>query len=203
MNAEPKLILASASLARLHLLETIGIVPDKIIASNIDETAQKAELPHILALRLAREKNLAIKDLYQGNIILTADTVVACGRFVLPKAETKDDFDLCMKKLSGRRHTVMTAIAVCDRMGIVRSRIVHTKVKVKRLTPHDITLFYQTKEWRGKAGGYALQGYFGRFIEMLCGSYSAVIGLPVAETANMLCHAGLKPKPHGDGEHCE
>ena len=200
MNAEPKLILASASPARLHLLKTIGIVPHKVVNSDIDETPQKAELPHILAMRLAREKNFAFKDIYHGDIILTADTVVACGRFVLPKAETKDDFELCMKKLSGRRHTVMTAVAVCDTMGVVRSRIVHTKVKVKRLTTHEIALFYRTEEWRGKAGGYALQGYFGRYIEMICGSYSAVIGLPVAETANMLCYAGLKPKLHNDGE---
>ncbi|MEM6602913.1 MAG: nucleoside triphosphate pyrophosphatase [Pseudomonadota bacterium] len=188
----PRLILASQSPRRLTLLNSINITPDKVISPDIDETERKGELPQKLARRLAVQKNQKVGPDYPEDIILTADTVVSAGRFILPKAETKEDFFLCMERISGRRHKVMTGVAVCDPSGTIRSKVVTSLVKVKKLTIDEINAFYATEEWKGKAGGYALQGYFGQFITMLSGSYSTVIGLPVYETAQMLYHAGLK-----------
>ena len=187
----PKFILASSSPRRSHLLETMGIIPDAIISPDIDESAHKGELPLALAGRLCVEKNNAVNQAYHGSIILTADTVVSCGRFILPKAETENDFRLCMDKISGRRHKAMTGVAVCDPDGTVRSKVVTSMVKIKKLTDAEIDAFYKTNEWQGKAGGYALQGFFGQFIQTISGSYSAIVGLPVHETANMLQTAGM------------
>ena len=189
-DKHPRLILASASVRRADLLGTIGIVPDVIISPDIDETELKSELPHQLAKRLAIAKNMAVCGQYQGDIVLTADTVIAVGRTILPKAETKSDFDLCMNYLSGGRHRAITAIAICNPAGRMTHRVVTTRVKVKRLTDNDIKNFYETHEWHGKAGGYALQGYFGQFVEMINGSYTGIIGLPLCETAKMLYSSG-------------
>jgi septum formation protein len=187
-------ILASSSPRRLDLLQSILVVPDKIISPNIDETCHKKEKPVLYAQRMAYEKMLAVKDINAGNIIITADTVVAKGLRILPKAETSDDFNYCMKLLSGGKHTAMTAIVVCNPQGIIKQKIVQTKLKVKNLSLDDIKKFQLTNEWQGKAGGYALQGYFGQFIQQISGSYTNVIGLPIYETANLLHWAGLKLK---------
>jgi septum formation protein len=185
-----RLILASTSPRRLDLLKSIGVTPDLVVSPDIDEKHFKNEKPHKYAVRMASEKMLAIKDKYVGDIIITADTVVAKGRRILPKAETDDDFTLCMDLLSGGRHITMTAVAICNPVGKIKVKLVKTTLKVKRIHKLEIDLFKATNEWQSKAGGYALQGYFGQFIEQLSGSYSAVIGLPVHETAKLLHWAG-------------
>lgn len=175
------------------LLGTIGIKPDEIISPDIDETEKKGEKPFDLAKRLCREKNAAVNKAYQGDIILTADTVVSAGRFILPKAETEEDFYLCMEKISGRRHKIMTGVCVCDPKGAMRVKVVTSEVKIKKLTSSEINMLFHKGEWKGKAGGYALQGFFGQFIQKMSGSYSSIVGLPVYETANMLKTAGYNP----------
>lgn len=202
-STPPRFILASASSRRKDLLASVCLYPDEIISPDIDETPLKNEKPARLAERLAREKAAAALSRYQNKqeaptVILCADTVVARGRRILPKAETREDFELCVKTLSGGRHAVRTGVAVCDINGVIRSKIVETKVKVKRLTDMEIEAFYRSGEWRGKAGGYALQGVFGAFIEFIAGSYSAVVGLPVCETVGMLAFAGVHPHVTGE-----
>jgi septum formation protein len=194
-----RLILASTSPRRLDLLQSIGVVPCAVISPDIDEAHHKNEKPHDYAVRMAYEKMVAIKDAHLGNIILTADTVVAKGRRILPKAETLDDFNHCMTLLSGGRHITMTAVSVCNAVGKIKTKLVKTTLKVKKLHQSEIDRFKETNEWQSKAGGYALQGYFGQFIEQLSGSYSGVIGLPVHETAKLLFWAGYDntvKKPH-------
>lgn len=174
-------------------------MPCAVISPNINEAHKKNEKPHEYAVRMAYEKMMAIKDIYAGDIIITADTVVAKGRRILPKAETLDDFNYCMELLSGGRHNAMTAVTVCNVAGKIKTKLVKTTLKVKRLHPTEIDAFKATNEWQSKAGGYALQGYFGRFIEQLSGSYSGVIGLPVHETAKLLTWAdydNMIIKPH-------
>jgi len=187
-----KLILASASPRRVDLLKSIDITPDLIIAPNINEDAIKKEKPHIYAQRMAYEKMLCVKNNHIGNIIITADTVVTKGLRILPKAETIQDFDYCMKLLSGGQHTTMTAVAICNPQGIIKQKLVQTKLKVKKLHKQEIERFQDTNQWQGKAGGYGMQGYFGQFIQKISGSYSAVVGLPVYETATLLHWAGYK-----------
>ena len=188
----PKLILASSSPRRSMLLETIGIVPDQIISPDIDETPAKGEKAFDLAKRLSIEKNIAVNNHFPGDVVITADTVVSAGRFILPKAETEADFLTCMQKISGRRHKAITAVAVCDPCGKLRSKVVTSEIKVKKLTLDEIECLRLKGEWKGKAGGYALQGYFGQFIQRITGSYSAIVGLPVYETANLLKTSGYK-----------
>jgi septum formation protein len=165
-----------------------------VVAPDIDETCRKKEKPHIYAERMAYEKMLAVKDDHLGKIIITADTVVVKGLRILPKAETIDDFNYCMNLLSGSKHTTMTAVAICNPQGIIKQKLVQTKLKVKRLHPSEIEAFKHTNQWQGKAGGYALQGFFGQFIQQISGSYSGVVGLPVYETATLLHWAGYHSK---------
>jgi septum formation protein len=184
-----RLILASASPRRLALLAQIGITPDEVIAADIDETALKGETPRSLALRLARQKAEAVKSL--GAIVLAADTVVAVGRRVLPKAETEDEARECLRLLSGRSHRVYTGVAVKTPSGLVRARLVETRVAFKVLSAAELESYIASNEWHGKAGGYAAQGLAGRYITSLIGSYSSVIGLPLYETANLIDGARL------------
>jgi septum formation protein len=181
-----RLILASSSPRRLDLLKSINVTPDLVIAPDIDETHHKNEKPSEYAMRMALEKMRAVQQDYAGDIVITADTVVAKGRRILPKAETDDDFNQCMKLLSGGKHQTMTAVAICNKVGKIKVKLVKTILKVKRLHKTEIDTFKATNQWQSKAGGYALQGYFGQFIEQLSGSYSGVIGLPVYETAKLL-----------------
>lgn len=178
-----RLVLASASPRRLALLAQIGITPDEVIAADIDETPLKEETPRNLALRLARQKAEAVKA--DGAVILAADTVVAVGRRVLPKAETEAEARECLRLLSGRSHRVYTGVAVKTDAAI-RERLVETRVAFKVLSAAEIEAYIASKEWRGKAGGYAAQGLAGRYITSIIGSYSSVIGLPLFETANLL-----------------
>jgi septum formation protein len=178
-----RLVLASASPRRLALLAQIGIKPDEIIAADIDETPLKGETPRLLALRLARAKADAVKA--EGAVILAADTVVAVGRRVLPKAETEQQARECLALLSGRSHRVLTGVAV-KANGATRTRLAEARVAFKRLSAHEIDAYIASNEWQGKAGGYAIQGLAARYITNIIGSYTAIVGLPLHETANLL-----------------
>lgn len=181
---KPRLVLASASARRLALLAQIGITPDEVIAADVNETPLKGETPRLLAIRLARAKALAVTA--PDALVLAADTVVAVGRRVLPKAETEDQARACLDLLSGRGHRVYTGVAVKAPGGALRHRLVETRVIFKRLNAAEMDSYLASGEWMGKAGGYAAQGLAGRFIISITGSYSAVVGLPLYETALVL-----------------
>ena len=178
-------ILASASPRRLVLLAQIGVVPSEIVAAEIDEAALKGELPLPYARRMAREKMEAVAAKYPDAAILSADTVVALGRRILPKAEDAKTARICLQLLSGRRHQVHTAIML-RKPHTVREKTVTSLVKFKRLTESELAGYLAACEWEGKAGGYAIQGLAAAFIPWLSGSYSNVVGLPLAETAQLL-----------------
>ncbi len=178
-----RLILASASPRRLALLAQIGIAPDEVVAADIDETPLEKETPRAMVLRLARAKADAVRA--DEARILAADTVVAVGRRILPKAESEAQARACLALLSGRGHRVYTGVALKSSNG-VRVRLVETRVTFKHLSPVEIELYVASGEWKGKAGGYAAQGLAGRFIANIVGSYSNIVGLPLYETANLL-----------------
>jgi septum formation protein len=180
----PRLVLASASPRRLALLAQIGVTPDEVVATDIGEAPLEGETPRTTALRLARAKVCAVEA--SGAVVLAADTIVAVGRRVLPKAETEAEARACLALLSGRAHRVYTAVAVKGTDGGVRERLVETRVAFKRLSREEIEAYIASGEWRGKAGGYAAQGLAGRYITSIIGSYSSVVGLPLYETANLI-----------------
>jgi len=180
----PTLVLASASPRRLALLAQIGIVPDRVIATDIDETPLREELPRHCAQRLARTKAAAVTDV--GGLVLAADTVVAAGRRILPKTETDAEARRCLMLLSGRRHRVVTAVVVRGPGGRCSERVVQSVVGFGRLSERQVEAYLASGEWRGKAGGYAIQGWAATFIRFLSGSYSNVVGLPLFETAQLL-----------------
>ena len=182
----PRLVLASASPRRLQLLAQIGITPDAVAAAGLDETPRPGELPRLHAARLAREKAAAVAAAHPGDFVLAADTVVAVGRRILPKAADADEVRACLRLLSGRAHRVTTAIALVDPQGGVASREVETRLHVKRLAAQEIDAYAEGGEGVGKAGGYAVQGLAGAFVIDLNGSYSAVVGLPLYETRVLL-----------------
>ena len=186
----PSLILASASPRRLQLLEQIGVTPDQMIPADLDETPRKGEAPRSLATRLAREKAEAAAKIARlkgdGAIVLAADTVVAVGRRILPKPELVDEAAACLRLLSGRAHKVFTGICLITPKNARRERLVETRVRFKRLSRADFDAYLASGEWRGKAGGYAMQGKAGAFVLKLIGSPSNVIGLPLQETLNLL-----------------
>lgn len=179
------LILASESPRRLMLLAQIGITPSGVVPASLDETPQKGELPRACAERLALAKARTVAPLHPGHTILAADTVVFCGRSILPKAEDEPTARACLARLSGRRHRVVTAVAVVSGE-TVRCKSVTTIVQFKRLSHEETERYIASGEWRGKAGGYAIQGLASAFIPAIFGSYSNVIGLPLAETNALL-----------------
>ncbi len=183
---QPALVLASASPRRLDLLAQVGVMPDRVDPADIDETPLRDETPRLHALRLARSKARAVADRAPGDFVLAADTVVAVGRRILPKAETEDQAIKCLALLSGRNHKVLTAVAVIAPDGREASRLVETRVQVKPLSDIEKADYLAGGEWRGKAGGYAVQGVAGGFIIDLHGSYTGVVGLPLYETLNLL-----------------
>lgn len=180
----PRLVLASASPRRLELLAQIGVVPDAIVSTDIDETVKARELPRALALRLARSK--ADAGARAGEFTLAADTVVAVGRRILPKATTESEARACLEMLSGRRHHVLTAVVVQAPGGQRRERLSETAIAFVRLTDLQIRSYVAHGEWHGKAGGYAIQGRAAAYVRLLLGSYSGVVGLPLFETAQLL-----------------
>jgi len=185
------LILASASPRRLQLLKQVGIVPNEVIPADIDETPHKAELPDNYALRCAQAKASLIAEKHPNAMVLAADTVVAAGRRILPKAEDEKTARKCLELLSGRRHRVYTGVCVV-KDGKARSKLVMTAVRFNRPDKHIIDQYVASGEWGGKAGGYAIQGLAESFIPWINGSYSNVVGLPLAETVHLLKVAGLQ-----------
>ena len=185
-----RLILASASPRRLDLLARIGVTPDAIDPAHIDEAIPPGEVPRVHALRLAVEKAEAVAVRHPADLVLAADTVVAIGRRILPKVEDEATLRSCMALLSGRRHRVLTGVALALPGGGTRSRLVETMIAIKRLSPQEIDFYAAHGEWHGKAGGYALQGYGEVYVRHIAGSYSNVVGLPLAETRLLLKSAG-------------
>lgn len=192
MIGRPKLVLASGSPRRLALLNQAGIEPDALRPADVDETPKKGELPRACANRLARAKaeaalrSVQLDDELRGSFIVAADTVVAVGRRILPKAELIDEASQCLRLLSGRNHRVYTAICMVTPKEAFRQRLVETRVRFRRLNEEDIEAYLGSGEWRGKAGGYAAQGIAGSFVVKMVGSYSNVIGLPLHETVTLL-----------------
>ncbi|MEE4208106.1 MAG: Maf family nucleotide pyrophosphatase [Parvularcula sp.] len=184
-----RLILASASPRRRELLAMIGYVPDEIVPADIDETERDGEEPRRLAERLAVEKAEAVRSRFPNDVVLTADTVVAVGRRILPKAETRQQADDCLRLLSGRSHRVFTGMAVTGPGPVMRKRLVETRVKVRALNEPQIEAYLASGEWEGKAGGYAIQGAFAAHIVSIVGSHPSVVGLPLYEAANCLSAA--------------
>lgn len=187
-------ILASASPRRVQLLAQLGIVPDQIIPADIDETPLKGELPKDYVVRVALGKAVAVAASHAGSIILSADTTVVMGRRILGKPENPAEARQFLQRLSGRRHTVMTAVVVIATDGAVCQKLVTTTVKFKRLDERDIVSYIASGEWEGKAGGYAIHGLAGAFVPWINGSFSAVVGLPLTETLQLLQAAGFKAK---------
>ena len=183
MPGKPPLILASASPRRLDLLAQIGLVPDKVAPTDIDETRRKDEAPRALAERLAREKAAACPE---AGFVLAADTVVAVGQRNLGKAADEAEAEAFLRLLSGRAHQCITGVAVRAPDGRLACRTVLARVKMKRLTDAEIAAYVASGEWKGKAGGYGIQGMAGGFITAISGSYTAIVGLPLYETRMLL-----------------
>lgn len=202
MMGRPKLVLASGSPRRLTLFNQVGLDPDALRPVEVDETPKRGELPRACATRLSRAKAemalAAVKadDDLRGAFILAADTVVSVGRRILPKAQLLDEAAQCLRLLSGRNHRVYTAICLVTPREGFRQRLVETRVRFKRLSSEDIDAYLASGEWRGKAGGYAVQGLAGSFVVKLVGSYTGVVGLPLYETVTMLAGEGY-PIHHG------
>jgi len=196
-NWRCKLILASGSPCRLALLNQAGIEPSAVIPAEVDETPGRLERPRSLATRLAREKVDSARKVAEcdestaGAFVIAADTVVAVGRRILPKTELVDEAAACLRLLSGRAHRVYTGVALVTPKGTLRQRVVESRVRFKRLSDAEVAAYMASQEWHGKAGGYAIQGLAGAFVEQLIGSYPSVVGLPLYETAALLSGEGF------------
>ena len=196
MIGRPKLVLASGSPRRVTLINQAGIEPDALQPADIDELPHKGELPRACANRLARAKaeaaleQVRVDEELKGAYVLAADTVVAVGRRILPKAELLDEAAQCLRLLSGRNHRVHTGVCLVTPNEAFRQRLVETRVRFKRLSEEDIEAYLASGEWRGKAGGYAAQGIAGSFIVKVVGSYSNVVGLPLYEVTTLLAGEG-------------
>ena len=198
--SRPPLVLASASPRRRALLEQIGYAADVVEPAALDEAVLPGEGPEAHAARLAQAKASAVSARHPGAFILGADTVVACGRRILGKAETEESARHCLALLSGRRHRVYGGVTAIDPAGRAVSRLVRTAVTFKRLSEEETAAYLAGGEWRGKAGGYAIQGRAAAFVRFVGGSYTNVVGLPVHETYQLLVGLGLLPRPPGAGD---
>ena len=187
----PRFILASASPRRRELLARIGLLPDAVDPADIDETPRKGERPEPHVARLAAEKAAVVAARHPGAVVLAADTLVAAGLRILPKAEDEATARDCLALLSGRRHRVLTAVTLVDAAGVARHRLSRSTVRVARLTDADVEAYIQSGEWNGKAGGYAIQGRFEAHVQWMEGSFSGIMGLPLADARAMLATAGL------------
>ena len=196
-GATPRLVLASGSPRRLTLLNQVGISPDALRPASIDETPRRGEMPRTLAARLARSKaetsrdQIAEDEELAGAIVLAADTVVAVGSRILGKPEVVEQAVASLELLSGRAHKVYTGVCIISPDDRLRLRIVETRIRFKRLTRRDIEAYIASREWRGKAGGYAIQGLAGCFVQKIIGSYTNVVGLPLTEVTNLLAGEGF------------
>ncbi len=184
------LVLGSSSPRRLEILKQVGMRPDEVIAPNVDESIQKNEKPEKYVKRIALEKNLSI-DRSKQDYILSADTIVVLGTKVLGKPVNIDQAKNHIERLSGRRHRVFSTVVV-SHMGITRFKTVSTIVKFKQVSHEELNFYLSYDDWKGKAGGYAIQGLAARFVKQINGSYSNVMGLPVLETVNLLSGLGYK-----------
>ena len=197
METRPKLVLASASPRRVALLAQVGVEPDAYRPTSLDETPQKGEMPRALAMRLATAKAEAARDQIANDRdiadahILAADTVVAVGRSILGKPETVEQAAQSLQYLSGRAHKVLTAVCLMLPDDRVRTRIVDTRVRFKHLSKPEIEAYIASREWRDKAGGYAIQGLAGAFVQRIVGSYTNVVGLPLTEVTGLLLAEGF------------
>ena len=187
-----RLVLASASPRRLDLLARLGLVPDAVDPADLDEAVQPGEQPRPHAERLAREKAALVASRHPGAIVLAADTVVAAGRRILPKAEDETTARTCLALLSGRRHRVLTAVALVDADDRLRERLSESIVTFQRLQPADVDWLIGRGDWQGKAGGYAIQGAAEAYVRSLSGSFSGVVGLPLNDTRLLLTAAGWR-----------
>jgi septum formation protein len=196
MMGRPKLVLASGSPRRLSLINQAGVEPDSLEPAEIDETPERGELPRTLSVRLAREKALKaqerirLREDLKGAFILAADTVVAVGRRIMPKPELLEEAASCLRLLSGRTHRVYSGVCLVTPNDSVKTRLVETRVRFKRLSDQDIESYLASGEWRNKAGGYAIQGLAGTFVVKLVGSYTNVVGLPLYESIALLAGEG-------------
>ena len=187
-------ILASSSKRRLELLSQIGVKPDLILSPNINENIFSKELPRIYVKRMSLEKNRVFQQKYPESIILTADTIVSVGRRILPKTMDKNTAAECLKLISGRRHKVFTSFTLHSPNNSLKIKTIQTIIKFKRLHADEISYYLASKEWEGKAGGYAIQGIAASFINFISGSYSNVVGLPLAELYRSLISIGYNLK---------
>lgn len=185
-------ILGSGSKRRSDLLKQIGVNLDLVLSPEINEIIKPKELPINYVKRMAIDKNIIFQDQHKQSIILTADTIVSLGRRVLPKAINKEIAESCLKQLSGRRHKVYTSFAISSPNNILRTKTVQSIVKFKRLDAKEILYYLDSNEWEGKAGGYAIQGVAASFINFISGSYSNIVGLPLAEVYRMLLSVGYE-----------
>ena len=198
MIVQPKLVLASRSERRLALLEQVGVKPDLLRPVDINESPHLGELPRVLARRLAREKaEAALKLIHEEGglgdvVILAADTVVAIGRRPIPKPKLLEEAVDALRLLSGRGHRVFTSVCVVGAGGLMRERTVEARVRFKRLSHDEIENYLASGEWCDKAGGYAIQGLAGAFVVRIIGSYTAIVGLPLYESVNLLLDAGCQ-----------
>jgi len=193
VGSRPQLVLASASPRRIELLRLAGVEPDIVFPTDIDETPGRQEKPRELALRLAAAKGMVGAVAHSNCYVLAADTVVGVGRRILPKAETLDEARACLELISGRSHDVFTGVHVSGPDGRTASRVVHAKVDFKRLEQSELEGYLESGDWRGKAGGYGIQGRAGAFVSHISGSYTAIVGLPIHETVQILIGLGYRP----------
>ena len=197
MIGRPKLVLASGSPRRLALLAQIGVEPDALMPAEVDEMPERSELPRALAVRLAREKAEAViervrdNEQLRGAYIVAADTVVAVGRRILPKPELLEEASACLRLLSGRTHRVYSGVCLVTPKNSIRTRLVESRGRFKRLSALDLDSYLASGEWRGQAGGNRVPGLAGSFVVKLIGSYPNVVGMPLFETATMLMGEGF------------
>ena len=187
-------VLGSGSKRRLELLSQIGVKPDLVLSPNINEKVLSKELPHIYVERMSLEKNRVFQQQYSQSIILSADTVVSLGRRILPKTMDANTAENCLKLISGRRHKVFTNFNLYTPHNLIKTKTIQSIIKFKRLHPGEISYYLASKEWEGKAGGYAIQGIASSFINFISGSYSNVVGLPLADLYRALISVGYKFK---------
>ena len=196
-SARPTLVLASASPRRLMLLSQVGVEPDALRPSSIDEAARRGEMPRAYVARIARTKAEAARDQIANDkdiasaYVLAADTVVAVGRRILMKPSNIEEAANCLQLLSGRAHRVLTCVCLITPDDRVRQKIVDTRVRFKHLSREEIEAYITSREWRGKAGGYAIQGLAGCFVQKIVGSYTSVVGLPLTEVVALLVGEGF------------
>ena len=187
-------ILGSSSIRRLELLNQIGVIPDLILSPNINEDIFSKELPRVYVKRMSLDKNRVFQQQYPQSIILTADTVVSVGRRILPKTMDINTAEECLNLISGRRHNVFTSFTLYTPHNSLKTKTVKSVIKFKRLHSNEISYYLASKEWEGKAGGYAIQGMASSYINFISGSYSNVVGLPLAELYRALASIGYKLK---------